>query len=160
MTHAEKGKELFLSGYNCSQSVLGAFCQELGMDFDTAMKLSSSFGAGMGRMREVCGAVSGMFMVAGLKEGFVNPTDEDAAKKKTEHYQRIQDLAKAYIEQSGSIICRQLLGLEEKRSSLPMFEAKPEARTAEYYKKRPCADLVAMACQILDDQLFNQSAHD
>ena len=72
MTHAERAKELFKSGYNCSQAVLGAFCEELGMDFETAMKVASSFGGGMGRLREVCGAVSAMFMIAGILKGYEN----------------------------------------------------------------------------------------
>ena len=86
---AEKAKELFKSGYNCSQAVLGVFCEELGLNFDTAMKIASSFGGGMGRMREVCGTVSGMFMAAGL--AFASPSD--SAVEKGEHYKRIQELA-------------------------------------------------------------------
>ena len=103
MSHAEKAKELFKQGYNCSQAVLGAFCEELGMDFETAMKISSSFGGGMGRMREVCGTVSGMFMAAGLMFG---PSNNDNPSDKGEHYKRIQELAKQFKDMNGSIICR------------------------------------------------------
>lgn len=93
----EKARELFKSGYNCSQAVLGVFCEELGLDFDTAMKLSSSFGGGMGRMREVCGTVTGMFMAAGLAY-YLNSSD------KGKQYEIVQTLAKKFKEKNGSII--------------------------------------------------------
>ncbi|MBQ8038481.1 MAG: C_GCAxxG_C_C family protein [Lachnospiraceae bacterium] len=138
----EKAKELFQEGYNCSQAVLGAFCDECGMDFETAMKLSSSFGGGMGRLREVCGAVSGMFMVAGLIYGYDDPKGQ---KDKTEHYERIQALAQEFKEKNGSIVCRELLGLSEKKS-VPT----PEVRTEQYYQKRPCPEMVKMAAEIME----------
>lgn len=90
MNHEEKAKDLFQSGYNCAQSVFAAYAEELGMDFETALKVSSSFGAGMGRLREVCGSVSGMFMVVGLALGYSTNANKD---EKTEHYKRIQYLA-------------------------------------------------------------------
>lgn len=139
--YGEKAKELFMEGYNCSQAVLGAFCEECGMDFETAMRMSSSFGGGMGRLREVCGAVSGMFMVAGLMYGYDDPK---AQEEKKLHYERIQQLAKAFQEETGSIICRELLGLSEKKS-----EPTPEQRTEKYYKKRPCPEMVKLAAQIM-----------
>lgn len=148
MTHSEKARELFMQGYNCSQAVFGAFCDVTGIDFNTAVRISSSFGGGMGRMREVCGAVSGMFMVAGMLYSSDDPKNN---LLKSEHYARIQELAGVYRQNNGSIICRELLGLESKDSSP---NASP--RTAEYYKKRPCADLVADAAQIMDDYI---SAH-
>jgi C_GCAxxG_C_C family probable redox protein len=135
-------KELFSKGYNCSQSVFAAFCDETGLDIDTALKISSSFGGGMGRLREVCGAVSGMFMVVGMKYGYTDPFDK---KAKTEHYKLIQDLAKQFEKENGSIICRELLGLSVK-ADIPV----PEDRTESYYKKRPCAELVENAARILD----------
>lgn len=141
----EKAKELFMQGYNCSQAVVGAFCEDLGLDFETAMKLSSSFGGGMGRLREVCGAVSGAFMVAGLKYGCTDPTDKTA---KTEHYKLIQDMAAKFKEENGSIICRELLGVGDKKES-----HVPEDRTKEYYKKRPCAQLVEIAAKITEEIL-------
>ena len=143
--HGEKAKQLFMEGYNCSQAVLGAFCEECGMDFETAMKLSSSFGGGMGRLREVCGAVSGMFMVAGLIYGYDDPNGQE---EKKQHYERIQELAKAFQEENGSIICRELLGLTEKKS-----EPMPEQRTEKYYKKRPCPEMVKMAAEIMEQYI-------
>lgn len=144
-SHQERAAELFKEGYNCSQSVFAAYSEELGMDFETALKLSASFGGGMGRLREVCGAVSGMFMVVGLKSGYSSPTD-DAAK--ANHYKLIQELAQKFKEQNGSIICRNLLGL-----SKPEGSPVPEARTENYYKKRPCVELVKSAAKILDEYL-------
>lgn len=147
---SEKAKELFLSGYNCSQAVLGVFCEEYGLDFDTAMKLSSSFGGGMGRMREVCGTVSGMFMAAGLIYGFSNTSDKDA---KAELYKKIQELANRFKEKNGSIICRELLsGVESSTSPIP------SERTETYYKKRPCVELVAEAVEIFEEFLAQNSS--
>lgn len=137
----QKARELFKSGYNCSQSVFGAYAEFFGIDFETAMKLSSSFGGGMGRLREVCGAVSGMFMVLGLAKGYCS-NDYDSKK---EHYKRVQELAHEFETINGSIVCRELLGLDRKKD-VPT----PEKRTDEYYKKRPCEELVADACKILD----------
>lgn len=102
--HQERAEALFKQGYNCAQSVFAAYSDELGMDMETALKLSSSFGGGMGRLREVCGAVSGMFMVAGLKDGYSDPTDKEA---KANHYKLIQKLVNTYLagnlsDQGGS----------------------------------------------------------
>jgi C_GCAxxG_C_C family probable redox protein len=118
--------KLFKEGYNCSQSVIGAYYKELGMDFETAIKLTSSFGGGMGRLREVCGAVSSMFMIAGLKYGYIDPKDRSLKQK---HYELIQMLSRCFIERNGSIICRELLGLDINHD-IPI----PEERTKEYYK--------------------------
>ena len=141
-THSELAMAYFKEGYNCSQSVFLAFCDEYDMDFETALKICSSFGAGMGRLREVCGAVSGMFMVAGLVYGYIDPKDH---KKKTEHYERIQYLAKEFEDKNRSIICRELLDLGAGKD-----KPEPELRTAEYYKKRPCAELVGVAAEIME----------
>lgn len=143
--HADLAKELFEKGYNCSQSVFASFCDEMGMDMDTALKIASSFGGGMGRLREVCGAVSGMFMVVGMKYGYTDPSDK---KAKTDHYKLIQDLAKGFEEEYDSIICRDLLGLSIKNDS-PV----PEDRTENYYKKRPCAEIVKHAAMMLDEYI-------
>ena len=141
---ADKAKELFKSGYNCSQAVLGVFCEELGLDFDTAMKISSSFGGGMGRMREVCGTVSGMFMAAGLAYS----SSDSSAQNKTEQYKIVQELAKRFKDRNGSIICRELLqGIEN--STTPT----PSERTETYYKKRPCIELVGDSVEILEQYL-------
>ncbi len=148
MTKGEKAKSLFLEGYNCAQAVFGAFSDELCIDTEMAMKLSSGFGGGMGRLREVCGAVSGMFMVFNMKYGYTSP-DDIAGKKAL--YSHIQALAKRFEEENGSIICRELLSLSEKKS-----EPAPDTRTKEYYKKRPCAQLVEIAANIVEDYMKNE----
>lgn len=145
MTKGEKAKALFLEGYNCAQAVFGAFCEDFGLDSETAMKLSSGFGGGMGRLREVCGAVSGMFMVFDMNHGYTSPK---AKEEKMELYRHIQTLAHEFEADNGSIICRELLGLQEK-SSIPV----PENRTKEYYKKRPCAELVEFAADLVDSYM-------
>ena len=137
-----RARELFKEGYSCSQSVLGAYAECLDMEFETLMKIASSFGGGMGRLREVCGAVSGMFMVAGYLYGYDSPKDYDGKKQ---HYARIQELAGRFREENGSIICRELLGIEGKDNS-PV----PSRRTAGYYRKRPCEEMVACAVRILE----------
>ena len=153
INHAEKAKSLFQSGYNCCQAVLCAYADELGLDETTALKIASSFGGGMGRLREVCGAVSGMFMVCGLRDGYTNIDGVNAHEEKMSHYERIQELARKFINENGSIICRELLGLAPKKSSLDMDSPVPEKRSDEYYKKRPCAELVAMAASFLEKEL-------
>lgn len=145
MTKGEYAKQLFLEGYNCAQAVFGAFAEDLGLNFETAVKLSSGFGGGMGRLREVCGAVSGMFMVFDTKYGYISPTD---TKSKKELYCHIQKLAGEFEQENGSIICRELLGLSEKSSS-----PNPDKRTNEYYKKRPCKELVELAANIVDNYM-------
>jgi len=140
MDHGMKAAQLFLGGYNCAQSVAVAFCDVTGLEEDFAAKLASSFGGGMGRMREVCGAVSGMLMVAGLLYGYETPGD-DVSKK--EHYVRVQELAGKFREQVGSIVCREIL-------KNPPSDPNPSPRTEEYYAKRPCARMVMLAGQILD----------
>lgn len=151
--YKDKARALFKSGYNCSQAVLGAFADDLGMSFETAVLLSSSFGGGMGRLREVCGAVSGMFMAAGLAFGYSDVSDH---KAKADHYALIQSLASDFKEQNGSIICRELLGLSEKNPDNPM----PEKRTEQYYKKRPCAELCADAAEIFAKKLLKRECPD
>jgi C_GCAxxG_C_C family probable redox protein len=144
---AKKAMELFQEGYNCAQAVLGAFAQDMNMDFQQAMMLSSSFGGGMGRMREVCGAVSAMFMVAGLEKGYSDPK---ASTEKAGHYDYIQQLAAKFKEENGSIICRDLLGLTKPGPDTPV----PEPRTEAYYKKRPCQLLVGQCAAILEQELY------
>lgn len=145
MTHGEKAKELFLEGYNCCQAVAGAFAEEMGMDFKTVVKMVSSFGGGMGRLREVCGTVSGMFFVTGVLYGYDEPKNFEAKK---ELYGRIQELAKSFREETGSIVCRELLGLEGKDTS-----STPSERTKEYYEKRPCPDMAKLAGDILEEYI-------
>ncbi len=145
MTHGEKAKALFLEGYNCSQAVAGAFCEEMGMDMETVAKMASSFGGGLGRMREVCGCVSGMALAAGVLYGYSDPK---AREEKTDHYRLIQELADEFRRKSGSIICRELLsGINGDTNPVP------EERTKEYYKKRPCAELAAIAAEIFEKKM-------
>lgn len=143
-SHKEKAMKLFREGYNCAQSVFCAFADDLGIDFETALKLSSSFGGGMGRMREVCGAVSGMLMAAGLKFGYISPVDKEG---KAEHYARVQELAKQFKSKHDTIICRELLGVDADDNPVP------SARTKEYYENRPCEELVGDAAQIISEYI-------
>lgn len=140
MNRAEKAAELFLNGYNCAQAVAVAFCDLTGMEEKQTARLASSFGGGMGRMREVCGAVSGMLMVAGLLYGY-DACDDDESKKA--HYTLVQELAGRFREQTGSIVCREIL-------KNPPTDPAPTPRTEAYYRQRPCARMVYLATQILD----------
>lgn len=141
--HADQARELFEQGYNCAQSTFAAFCDVTGLDFETALRLSSSFGGGMGRLREVCGAVSGILMASGMLYGYANP-DDDRAKEA--HYRLVQNLALRFKAEHGSLLCRDLLGLADEHDS-----PTPEKRTDAYYQARPCAKLVAKASEILDE---------
>ena len=145
--HADIAAELFVNGCNCSQAVFGAFAKDCGMDKRTALKLSSSFGGGMGRLREVCGAVTGMFMVAGLLSGY---TDIDDKQKKDEHYKLIQSLAQDFNQIHSTYICRELLGKIGKDSPVS------SPRTPEYYQTRPCVRFVISAAEILDKRFFSE----
>lgn len=144
MDHSYKAAELFLGGSNCAQAVVLAFGDVTGMDEKTAARMSSSFGGGMGRMREVCGAVSGMLMVLGLLYGYEEPGEKDCRKKA--HYQDVQALAGKFREEVGSIICREIL-------KNPPSDPNPTPRTAEFYKQRPCARMVMTAARILDEYI-------
>ena len=150
MTHSEKAMSLFSEGYNCSQAVFTAFCGEMQLDKEMALKLASSFGGGMGRMREVCGAVSGMFMAAGMIYGYSDPKNDNEKKL---HYARIQELARQFKNENGSIVCRELLGLSKNENSKP----EPTKRDGEFYKKRPCKELVGMAAAIFEKYLSENS---
>ena len=141
--HGKLAAELFLKGYNCSQSVVVAFCDVTGMTPRHAAMISSSFGGGMGRMREVCGAVSGMLLLAGFLYGYDTPGDDESKRK---HYQLVQTLAGKFREQEHSIICREIL-------KNPPSDPNPTPRTAEFYQNRPCARLVAFAADILDEYI-------
>ena len=143
MDHRELAAELFLSDSNCAQAVLEAFGDVTGLEKSLAAKLASSFGGG-GGMRQVCGAVSGMLMVAGLLYGYDDPGENDVNKKA--HYRLVQTLAGQFREEIGSIICREIL-------SNPPSDPNPTPRTAEFYKTRPCARMVMTAAGILDDYI-------
>lgn len=139
----DKAYELFREGYNCSQAVFGAFAEELGVPFPLAVKMASGLGGGIGRMREVCGTFTGLTLAASLIYGYDDPKATDT---KAELYEKIRALADRFREENGSIICRELLGLQQAESS-----AVPEARTSEYYKKRPCAELCRYAADLLEE---------
>lgn len=145
MMRKEKAMALFHEGYNCAQSVVLSFADVLELDEATLSRMSCSFGGGMGRLREVCGAVSGMFMVAGLLWGYEGP---ETGEVKAAHYARIQELAREFEACNGAIVCRELLGFSQKRDA-----PTPEQRTAAYYQKRPCAELVGSAAEILEHYL-------
>ena len=144
MDHSMKAAELFFSGCNCAQAVAVAFCDLTGLDEITAKKMSSPFGGGFGRLREVCGAVSGMMMVLGLLYGYTDPGGGDVTKK--EHYHLVQQLAGKFQEECGSIVCREIL-------KNPPSDPNPTPRTAEFYKQRPCVRMVITAARILDEYI-------
>ncbi len=139
--YADRACELFAGGANCAQAVFAAFADKLEMDEKSCLKLSSSFGGGMGRMREVCGAVSGMFMVAGALYGYAE--DDDTRKK--EHYALIQAMAEQFKAEHQTIICRELLSLP---ATIP--DPTPTKRSAEFYQARPCIRFVETAALILE----------
>ena len=154
MDHSYQAAELFSGGCNCAQAVVVAFCDVTGLEPGFAAKLSSSFGGGMGRMREVCGAVSGMLMVAGLLYGYDDPGEKDCNKKA--HYALVQELSGKFREEVGSIICREIL-------KNPPSDPNPTPRTAEFYKTRPCVRMVITAARILDEYIEThplEGAHD
>lgn len=140
-----KARELFNKGYNCSQSVIGAFCEDLRLDFKTAMLISSSFGGGMGGLRETCGALSGAFMVIGLKYGYTTP---DNPNEKAELYKKVRIVAEAFKKKYNTMLCRELL--EAKNL---IVKTEPSIRTEKYYKERPCAVFVESAVEILEEVL-------
>ena len=142
MNEKERAMELFHEGYNCSQSVFTAFAYRFGIDEDTAKKISAGLGGGVGRMREVCGAVSGAAMVIG---SICSATDGKDSESKQKNYELVREFADRFTKRNGTVICRELLGLEVKMENT----AKPESRTTEYYKKRPCVELVGDAAEIL-----------
>ena len=143
----ERAQELFLQGYNCCQSVVLAFADVIGelspgITEDQLRALSSGFGGGFGRLREVCGSVSGMTILA----GFLKPSDPEDRKAKTDNYGLVQKLAEEFRAQNGSIVCRDLLGL---RKEAPKESPQPSERTEHYYGSRPCTRMVGSAARIL-----------
>ena len=140
MSKGERAEALFMQGYNCSQAVASAFADEMKMRETDVARLTMGFGGGIGRMREVCGAVSGMaFVISALY------ADEGRASV----YEKIQTVAEKFEAENGSIVCRELLGLDKNGKRNPI----PEPRTEQYYKKRPCNQLVHMAADILEEFL-------
>lgn len=149
MDHGLKAAELFLSGYNCAQAVAVAFTDVTGLTEAQSAKMASAFGGGMGRMREVCGAVSGMLMVLSYVYGYDTPGD-DISKKRL--YGQVQGLAAAFRAENGSIICREIL-------KNPPSDPNPTPRTAEFYAKRPCAKMVMTAARLLE-QFMEENPHE
>lgn len=144
----QKAIDFFEQGYNCSQSVLMAYADLYGIDQETAKKIASSFGGGMGRLREVCGAVSGMFMVLGLHYPATDVTDK---KAKTTNYQAVQRTAMKFKQEMGSYICADLLKIKRQPE-----EATPSERNARYYALRPCSRCVAMAAEIVGNEIMKE----
>ena len=142
MDYGTRAKENFLNGYNSCQAVFLACTDELGLDTETRAKIASSFGGGMGGMRQICGAVSGMLMALGLHRGYTDPKDKEG---KAAQYEVIRALADEFKRENGSIICWELLGLDENFKPKP-----PEERTEAYYQKRPCGELCRHAAEILE----------
>ena len=148
----EKAKELFRQGFNCSQAVFAACADLYGIEDETlALRLSASFGGGIGRMRQTCGAACGMFMLAGLEKGSATPHD---AEGKMQNYALVQKLAAQFKQENGSLICAELLGIAPQPQN-PM----PEERTDTYYQKRPCAEMVATAVRIFLTTLNDEKQH-
>ena len=143
MDRGEKAAGLFLEGYNCAQAVAVAFSDVTGLSPELSAKMASSFGGGLGRLREVCGAVSGMALVAGILYGYAG---SETGGEKMAHYQRIQEMAGKFREANGSIVCREIL-------ENPSTDPAPSPRTAEYYAQRPCARMVYTAAKILEEYI-------
>ena len=133
----ERAVELFKMGYNCAQAVTAAFADEYGY----TEEMSASFGGGIGRMRETCGAACGMFILAGLETGCTDASDRQG---KADNYAFVQQLAEEFRKENGSLICAELLGLRERKAQVPV----PDERTTAYYEKRPCAKMVETAAMI------------
>ena len=149
MNKGETAKNLFEEGYNCSQAVVGAFCDELNIDRDTAYKLASSFGGGMGRMREVCGVVTSASLIIGLMYGATEGSDKES---KALTYEKVREFADKFKEKENTIICRELLGIDKAEES-----HIPEERTKEYYDSRPCPRLTKEAALILEEMIENRN---
>lgn len=144
---AEKARALFYEGYNCAQSVVGAFADLYDLDVNTAMRFSDGLGGGMGRMRLTCGAVSAMALIAGLELSSGRPKDID---NRTKVYAKVREMAEVFQEKNGSVICRELLGMSMPKDN----SSRPEERTAEYYKRRPCPGCIYDCAEIIDRYLI------
>lgn len=145
----EKAVELFKEGFNCSQSVVAAFADQYGFTHEQALRMSASFGGGIGRMRETCGAACGLFLLAGLETGATEGSDREG---KARNYAVVQKLAEEFKQRNGALKCADLLGLSKKDPVV----STPEARTAQYYAKRPCAKMVEEAARIWCEFLERQ----
>lgn len=137
----ERAVQLFKEGYNCSQSVVGAFADLYGFTQEQALLMSASFGGGIGRMRQTCGAACGMFVLAGLQSGTTIGSDREG---KSRNYAMVQQLAESFKQINGSIICAELLGLKSNAD----ITAQASERTDSYYKNRPCSEMVRTAARL------------
>jgi C_GCAxxG_C_C family probable redox protein len=137
---------LFEKGYNCSQAVFMAYADLYNIEQETAAKLATSFGGGMGRLREVCGAVSGMFLVLGLHYPFTDTKNKDS---KNTNYKAVQNAANRFKEEMGSYICADLLHKKRKAESIIS-----EERTDKYYAERPCTKCVRIAAEIVGKEIL------
>ncbi|MBR0400111.1 MAG: C_GCAxxG_C_C family protein [Mogibacterium sp.] len=146
MDRSDRAEELFRQGYNCGQAVFAAFSDIAGVTAEEAAKIASPFGAGFGKMREVCGAVSGMTLLAGYLQGYSDPADHEGKK---ELYALIQNMCREFEEAEGSLICRDLLGLNKGEDI-----AEPAVRTEEYYQNRPCVGACRKAAEIAEKYLL------
>ena len=142
----EKAVSLFKEGYNCSQAVVAAYAEDYGFTREQALKMAASFGGGIGRMRRTCGAACGLFMLAGFETGSTEGKDHAG---KENNYKTVQMLAAEFKRRNGSTICAELLGLAKEAPTPPT----PEARTTEYFKKRPCVKMVEEAARIWEEYL-------
>jgi len=146
----ERAEKFFMEGYNCCQAVLLAFQDILPVDRSALLRVASGFGGGIARMREVCGTVSAMAMIA----GFLSPAEDPSnLQQRRDNYALVQRFAQAFKEQKGSIVCREILGLRKPEPGAPMESPMPSARTPEYYKTRPCAATVGIAARIVADYI-------
>lgn len=155
-----KARRLFKEGgYNCCQAVVLAYNDVFGLNDNTAAAMSSGFGGGMGRMREVCGSVSGMVMLAGLIKPAIDPSVKEW---RTANYALVQEMAEDFKAINGSIICKELLGLVPigSQMSSPAESPEPSDRTQEYYKKRPCEELVGIAARIVGEKIIRNTQDD
>lgn len=146
----EKAVALFKEGFNCSQSVVAAFADQYGFTREQALKMSASFGGGIGRMRETCGAACGLFMLAGLETGATEGADREG---KAANYKLVQELAEEFKRRNGALRCADLLGLSKNEPVV----STPEARTGQYYAKRPCVKMVEEAARIWCEYLEKQA---
>ena len=146
--HSEQAVKLYYEGYSCAQSMLLTFSDETGLSRELSLRISSSFGGGMGRLREVCGAVTGMFMICGILYGYTDITDTSL---KAAHYARVQELGLEFKKRYSTFICRELLDLDVLHD-----DPTPEERTSEYYKKRKCSLYIEAAAEILDEFIERQ----
>jgi C_GCAxxG_C_C family probable redox protein len=149
MNRVELAKEHFKNGYNCSQAVIAAYADVFGVDKETALRVAEGFGGGMGRMRGTCGAVTAMYMLAGLKHSKSQPKDLETRQKV---YQLVQDMAKEFERMNGSTVCGDLLGVNKPKDT----GAKPTPRDSEFFRKRPCIGCIEDAASIVEQYLIDK----